>query len=254
VADRAALSIRRAELHEREHEIAVELQRGLLPKELPTVPGVRLTAHYEAAGVGAEAGGDWYDAFALSRGRVGVVVGDVTGKGIPAASAMGQLRSVTRAFALADDGRRSPGEVLTRLNEHQLTLGLDELFTVVYAIIDPAQNTLWWANAGHPPPLIRSASGETRFLEGGDGLTGMGEVMYEDQQAALVKGSTLILYTDGLVERRGESLDEGLERLADAARTGPTQADALREHLFDAVMMPESERSDDVTLVVVRVG
>ena len=133
-AERAALGIRRAQLHEQEHRVAVELQRGLLPKRLPEIAGLQLAAHYEAAG--AEVGGDWYDAFALPGGRLGVVLGDVAGRGVPAASAMGQLRSVTRAFALADDGFRSPGEMLTRLNRHQLALGQTELFTVVYAIVD----------------------------------------------------------------------------------------------------------------------
>ena len=106
-AERAALGIRRAQLHEREHQVAVELQRGLLPKQLPAIAGLELAAHYEAAG--AEVGGDWYDAFALPGGRLGVVLGDVAGRGVPAASSMGQLRSVTRAFALADDGFLTPG-------------------------------------------------------------------------------------------------------------------------------------------------
>ena len=114
-ADRGALSIRRVQLHEEEHRIAVELQRGLIPARLPSVSGIELAAHYQAAGLGAEVGGDWYDAFVLPSGRLGVVLGDVAGSGIRAASTMGQLRSVTRAFALGNDEVPSPGEVLTRL-------------------------------------------------------------------------------------------------------------------------------------------
>src|SRR6185312_9469363 len=173
-AERAGLGIRRAQLHEREHQVAVELQRGLLPKRLPEIEGLELAAHYEAAG--AEVGGDWYDAFALPGGRLGVVLGDVAGRGVPAASSMGQLRSVTRAFALADDGFLTPAEMLTRLNRHQLALGQTELFTVVYAIIDPAEGTISWASAGHPPPLVRTAESWTAYLEGGEGLMGIEDV------------------------------------------------------------------------------
>jgi PAS domain S-box-containing protein len=253
VAERAALSVRRAQLHEHEHWIALELQRGLLPKRLPDVAGIQVAAHYQAAGVGAEAGGDWYDAFPLPGGSIGVVVGDVTGQGIPAASAMGQLRSVTRAFALADDGDRTPGAVLTRLNRHQVALG-HELFTVIYAIVDPGAGTVSVASAGHPPPLLRSASGEARYLEGGEGLMGMDDVTYKDLRAPIRKGDSLILYTDGLVERRGESLDVGLARLADAAATGPEDADALCAHVLRAVLPAEQRLHDDVTAVVVRIA
>ena len=138
-ADRAALAIRQAQLHEEDHRIAVELQRGLMPKRLPDVPGVELAAHYEAAGAAAEVGGDWYDAFALPDGRVGIVIGDVTGNGIPAASAMGQFRSVTRAYALADDGAPVADEVFSRVNRYQLALDGDQvMFTLIYAILDPA--------------------------------------------------------------------------------------------------------------------
>ena len=134
--------------NEEEHRIAVELQRGLVPKRLPEVTGIELAAHYQAAGAANQVGGDWYDAFALPGGRLGVVLGDVAGKGIPAASTMGQLRSVTRAFALADDGGLMPGEVLTRLNRFQLAQGEDELFTVIYVIVDPQSERVAWASAG----------------------------------------------------------------------------------------------------------
>ncbi len=157
-ADRAALSIRRAQLHEEEHRISVELQRGLIPAQLPSVPGVELAAHYQAAGLGAEVGGDWYDAFALPSGRLGVVLGDVAGSGIRAASTMGQLRSVTRAFALADEAVRSPGEVLTRLNSYRAALDEHQLFTVLYAIIDPGERTIAWASAGIRPRWWRAAA------------------------------------------------------------------------------------------------
>jgi PAS domain S-box-containing protein len=252
VADRAALAIRRAQLHDREHRIAVELQRGLLPKGLPELGTVELAALYEVAGAGAEVGGDWYDAFMLPGDRLGVVVGDVAGRGIPAASTMGQLRSVTRAFALADDGSRGPAEALTQLGGHQLALGQDELFTVIYAIIDPREGTISWANAGHLPPLVRRASGETQILSGGEGLMGFQEIRYEGIREALGPSDILVFYTDGLVERRGESLDVGIARLADALASGPSEPQALCEHLLREVLEADRERYDDVTVVVAR--
>ena len=249
-AERAALGIRRAQLHEQEHRVAVELQRGLLPKRLPEITGLQLAAHYEAAG--AEVGGDWYDAFALPGGRLGVVLGDVAGRGVPAASAMGQLRSVTRAFALADDGFRSPGEMLTRLNRHQLALGQTELFTVVYAIVDAPGGLVSWACAGHPPPLLRNGNRETRYLEGGEGLMGIEDVVYRDLRAPIGPGGILVFYTDGLIERRGESLDIGLDRLAEAVASGDGEPSALCEWVLESVRPAEGQLDDDVTALFVK--
>jgi serine phosphatase RsbU (regulator of sigma subunit) len=253
-ADRAALAIRRAQLHEEEHRIAVELQRGLIPKSLPAVPGVTLAASYEVAGIGVQVGGDWYDAFAMPDGCLGIVVGDVTGRGIRAASAMGQLRTLTRAFALAEGGQRTPGHALTLLNRHQLALGDEHLFTIIYAIVDPEHGTISWANGGHPPPLLRTSDGACRYFEGGNGLMGVDEKVYETYQETTDSGSTVVLYTDGLVERRGESLDVGLERLADAAGDGPVQPGPLRDHLLAALLEPTGQRYDDVTAVVARLA
>jgi PAS domain S-box-containing protein len=252
-ADRAALAIRQAQLYEEEHRIAVELQRGLLPKRLPLVPGVKLAARYQAAGGSAEVGGDWYDAFALSGGRLGIVVGDVAGRGIPAASTMGQTRSVTRAFALADGGARSPGQVLTRLNRYQLALDEQQLFTIVYAIVDPRAATVSWANAGHLPPLIRAPSGAPRLPDGGGYPIGVEDLEYESLRERLGPGGTLVLYTDGLVERRGESLDDGFDRLARAVKKGPAEPEALCDHLLRHVLPSEHALYDDVTILLASV-
>ncbi len=252
-ADRAALSIRRAQLHEEEHRIAVELQRGLIPAELPTVERIELAAHYQAAGLGAEVGGDWYDAFALPSGRLGVVLGDVAGSGIRAASTMGQLRSVTRAFALADEATRTPGEVLTRLNSYRVALDEHQLFTVLYAVVDPAEQTVEWASAGHPPPLRSRAGGAVDFLEAGNGLMGVEPDPYRTLRAELTPGDVLLLYTDGLVERRGESLDAGLERLANVVTAGPDSPQELRRHVLEQ-LVGTGDAPDDVTAVVVKIA
>ena len=253
-ADRAALAIRRAQLHEEEHRIAVELQRGLIPKSLPEVHGVEVAAAYEVAGLGVQVGGDWYDAFALPDGRLGVVVGDVTGRGIRAASAMGQLRTLTRAFALAEGGHRTPGRALTMLNRHQLALGDDHLFTIVYAVIDPKRRMIAWANGGHPPPLLRRADGSCLYLENANGLMGVEEAVYETHEEPLLPGSAIVLCTDGLIERRGESLDVGLERLHSAVSAGPDDPRALCDHVVARLLEPAAERYDDVTAVVARLA
>jgi PAS domain S-box-containing protein len=252
-AERAAPAIRRAQLHEQERRIAATLQRGLRPSELPRVPGLELRAHYDPVGDVAEVGGDWYDAFVLRGGRLGIVLGDVAGKGIPAAATMGQIRSVTRAFALGDEATRAPGDVLTRLNRYQLALGAEEMFTVLYAIIDPRAGNVSWANAGHPPPLLHSGTGESYFLEGGNGLMGIDDIVYADLHHEIAPLDTLIFYTDGLVERRGEVLDAGLERLVDAVGTGPDDPETLIRHIVAQVVPAERTPYDDVTIVVARV-
>ena len=185
-------------------------------------------------------------------GRLGIVVGDVTGRGIRAASAMGQLRTLTRAFALAQGGHRYPGDALTLLNRHQLAGEDEHLFTIVYVIIDPERGTISWANGGHPPPLLRRRRRQVRYLEGGNGLMGVEERAYETHEGPTAARDTVVLYTDGLIERRGESLDIGLERLADAAVAGPEDPQAMCEHILERVLEPPGQRYDDVTAVVAR--
>jgi serine phosphatase RsbU (regulator of sigma subunit) len=236
-----------------EHRVAVELQRGLLPKRLPDLSGIDIAAHYEAAGEGAEAGGDWYDAFVLPHRRIGVVVGDVTGRGLPAASTMGQLRSVTRAFALDDDGSSTPGEVLTRVNRYQRAVPEHTLFSVIYAVVDPHRGRLCWATAGHPPPLLRTASGDIRILRGAGPLIGLADGVYEATEQAVHPGETLILYSDGLIERRGESLDVGLQRLSAAVACGPDQPSPLCDHLLARMLSQAEGLRDDVTAVLVKI-
>jgi PAS domain S-box-containing protein len=253
-AERAAPAIRRAQLHEQEHRIAATLQQGLRPSRLPQIPGLELRAHYDPVGDVAEVGGDWYDAFALRGGRLGIVLGDVAGKGIPAAATMGQIRTVTRAFALGDEATRAPGDVLTRLNRYQLALGAEEMFTVLYAIIDPRRGNVSWANAGHPPPLLHRSASESYFLEGGNGLIGIDDIVYSDLHHEIGPRDTLIFYTDGLVERRGEMLDAGLERLVHAVASGPDDPETLIRHVVAEVVPPERTPYDDVTIVTARVA
>jgi PAS domain S-box-containing protein len=249
-AGRASLAIARTRLYERERRIAQQLQRSLLPSRLPHVPGVALAARYEPGGNGATVGGDWYDAVALPGGRVAVAIGDVVGRGIEAAATMGQMRSALRAIIMqADDS----GAMATRLNRFALGIGDCVLTTVVLAIFEPATGCLRYTNAGHPPPLVAGPGGDVRYLEGVPAPP-MGVVetpRYRQHMLALEPGSTLLLYTDGLVEKPTEPLDVGLARLREAAEGGDPDAgvDALCEHVIVALGGDATAQADDVTMI-----
>ena len=245
-ADRAARGIERAQLYEREHRIASQLQKALLPERLPSVPGLRLAARYLPGGAGTDVGGDWYDAIALPDGRLGLVMGDVAGRGVKAAASMGQLRSALRAYALEG---ASPAEVLERLNRFQFQLDEDSMATVIMLVLDPSKGTLRWANAGHPPPLIVTPDG-VQYLEGAGGvpLGAIDDPVYREDEAALSPGTTVVLYTDGLVEHPGRPLAEGFDRLRAAIDRGLEP-----EALCDAILggtLGDATSSDDVTFVV----
>jgi PAS domain S-box-containing protein len=232
---------------ERDRRIAATLQRALLPEVLPNVVGVSLAAHIAPGAGGTRVGGDWYDAIALPGGRLGMVVGDVAGHGVDAAARMGELRSVARAYALEGHGTVA---LVERMNGYHAGLGADLMTTMVFAILEIDSGTLRFVNAGHPPPLIVEADGATRILEGaGPPLGVMDTWRFEERVATLAPEMTAILYTDGLVERRGERLDTGLRRLRDAvaARGSPEEMVAAALEATDA-----AAADDDVTLVVVR--
>lgn len=247
-ADRAALAIERARLYEREHRIAQQLQRALLPERLPTVPGLRLAARYLPGGAGTEVGGDWYDALALPGGRLALVMGDVAGRGVAAAATMGQLRSALRAYALAD---ADPADVLSQLNRFQLQTGMESMATVVLLVLDPVAGTVRYANAGHPPPIVLPPRGEPVHLDGVRNvpLGALDDPGFGVAEAHLEPGSTVVLYTDGLVERRGQSLEEGFERLKAAVAAGGLEPEDLCEAILGGTLGAATS-SDDVTFVV----
>jgi PAS domain S-box-containing protein len=232
---------------ERDRRIAATLQRALLPEQLPSVVGVSLAAHIAPGAGGTRVGGDWYDAIALPGGRLGIVVGDVAGHGVDAAARMGELRSVARAYALEGHGTVA---LVERMNGYHAALGADLMTTMVFAILEIDSGTLRFVNAGHPPPLIVEEDGTTRIIEGaGPPLGVMDTWRYEERVATLAPEMTAILYTDGLVERRGERLDTGLGRLRDAVAAGGSP----EEMVAAALEATDAEAADDdVTLVVVR--
>jgi serine phosphatase RsbU (regulator of sigma subunit)/anti-sigma regulatory factor (Ser/Thr protein kinase) len=250
-ADRVALAVERVRLFERQHTIAEELQRSLLPQTLPIVPGLGMAARYFAGGAGTRVGGDWYDTIPLPGGRVALVIGDVAGRGVAAASMMGQLRSALRAYALAG---ASPALVLERLNRFLLSLSWDSMATALVLLIEPATGRMTYANAGHPPPLIMNAHGVARSLKGSLSvpLGALDVANYEEGTALLEPGSTLVLYTDGLVEARDELIDRGIEKLEHALVTdGPAEPEQLCQRIVRRTIGRDSS-IDDVTLLVVQ--
>jgi serine phosphatase RsbU (regulator of sigma subunit)/anti-sigma regulatory factor (Ser/Thr protein kinase) len=249
-AARAAPAIERARLFdalEHEHRAAVTLQRSLLPEILPEIVGVEIAARYFPAR--DVVGGDWYDVIELPRGRVGLAIGDVAGHGVPAAALMGQLRTGLRAYAL--DGH-PPGEALGRLDRLLQTIRGQGMATAAFAVIDTETGTLRCATAGHPPPVVVSAAGEARLMaiRTAPPLGAFPYVTYEEVELALRPDEKLLLYTDGLVERRRESLQTGLERLRVAAGA-TTSAEALCRAVSTA-LAPEEGARDDVALVALR--
>jgi serine phosphatase RsbU (regulator of sigma subunit)/anti-sigma regulatory factor (Ser/Thr protein kinase) len=246
--DRAALAIK-SRLSERERGLADALQRSLIP-QLPNVPAVGLAGRYLPAG-SSQLGGDWFDAFQLPDGRLGVAIGDVVGRGFHAAAIMGQLRSGLRAYAL--DGM-SPRAVLERLSRLLRQLEPGRTATLLYLVLDPHGGEVTVAGAGHPPPLVVQEGADPLFLElaGSMPLGAARHARYEERETLLEPGTLVMLYTDGLVERAGESLDAGLERLRGVVRDeedGDLQL--LGDRLVDR-LLPEGTSDDDAALLLVR--
>jgi serine phosphatase RsbU (regulator of sigma subunit)/anti-sigma regulatory factor (Ser/Thr protein kinase) len=252
VGDRVALAVERARRFEQERHIAETLQRSLLPEQLPHIPGMDVAVRYLPAGAGMEVGGDWFDMFELGDGRVVLAMGDVVGRGVRAAALMGKLRTSLEAYAF--DGR-SPAEVVGRLHALMERQHRADMATLLYASIGPDRTSAEVASAGHMPLLIRTPDGAAA-LEARNPSPPLGAlpfVRFEGSHVDIEPGSTLILFTDGLVEVRGTSIEvrlEELRRLVEAAPADP-------ETLCDAVltgMLRHEERRDDVALLALRVA
>jgi serine phosphatase RsbU (regulator of sigma subunit)/anti-sigma regulatory factor (Ser/Thr protein kinase) len=244
--------VREARARAAAEAIAGTLQRHLLPDRLPHIPALAMAARYRPSERAAQVGGDWYDAIELSGGRVGLVIGDVVGHGVHAATLMGELRAALRAYAVAEP--HSPSAVLASLNALVAsTHSARMVATLLYMVVDAGGASVRFASAGHPPPLLLTAGGAARFLEHECALPlGAGEhTDFGEWEGELSSGSTVLLYTDGLVERRGESIDAGLERLREALGEGPADLEQLCSHVLDRATGGEDVQ-DDIALLAVR--
>jgi serine phosphatase RsbU (regulator of sigma subunit) len=244
---RLAVGLTNAEAFAREHGVAETLQRSVLPERLPETPGLDLAVRYLPATEGVGVGGDWYDAFPLGGEMFGLVIGDVVGHDLASATAMSQIRNTLRAFAV---DRPDPALVLARTNTALVRLLPDALATVFCAVLNRATGELTYANAGHPPPLVATAQG-TAYLDEPAGL-----MLGVDPTAAFTNGTVrlgpecaLLLYSDGLVEDRTRSIDDGLAALATVfAGHRRSTAEAVCQQVEDALLRG-SARADDTCLL-----
>ena len=247
-AHQAGVALERARAYEVEHEAAMTLQRNLMPEGVARAATVDADGRYLPATKGVHVGGDWYDILDRSDGTVAFAVGDIAGHGLQAAAAMGQVRSAWRALALSTT---EPSAILASLERFAGSVEGAFFSTILTMLLDPATNELRYATAGHPPALVIEPDGSTRFLEGGRSVP-LGlpfDLPRPQAHERLTPGSILVLYTDGLVERRDESLDHGLERLATtAAAANNGDLEELSDALLDLVA---DERHDDVALLVI---
>jgi PAS domain S-box-containing protein len=252
---RAALAMDNVRLYQQEHTVAETLQRSLLP-ELPEIPGITAAAHYLSASSTADVGGDFYDLLHLPDGAVGFAIGDVVGHDVAAAAAMGHLRGLLRACAWeATDG--DPGQILGRVDRLVQGLHVAPMATMAYGRAErPTDDGAPWrlqlANAGHPPLLLRHADGRVELLDGVTGLLIGVDVQHRrvSRSFELPSGSTLIAYTDGLIEQPGEDLDQGIASMA--ARLADAPADATPADLCVHAVGPRPDRRDDIAVLALR--
>lgn len=251
-ADRMAIAIDHVQRFAQGRQLVETLQRSLLPDRLPHHPRLELAARYLPSGLAPQIGGDWYDALELDRDRTAVMIGDVVGHGVRAATTMSELRNALRAFAVEGHG---PGAALHQLDRVvHATFGPGMIATVLFLIIDASKGTVSISRAGHPPPALRSAGGEIRFLETGGTLPlGIDDrVKADEAEYPVHPGDTLLLFTDGLVERRRESISTGFDRLRDAFVNAPADVEQLCDYVLERTVTEQASH-DDIAVLAVRV-
>ncbi|MFD9475290.1 SpoIIE family protein phosphatase [Streptomyces nojiriensis] len=250
-----AQSLQRAILYEQEHDLAEGLQRAMLPRRIPDVPGARIAVRYRSARMGRDIGGDWYDVVPLGEGRVGVMIGDVEGHDTDAAAVMGQLRIVMRAYIVEG---HTPGAAMARASAFLRELETERFATCTYAEVDLTTGMARLVRAGHLDPVVRRGDGSVHRVQVAGGLplglppreqpgTGSG---YPVTSLELHPGDTLLLCTDGLIERPGAEPDSGMRELLAAVHSGPVDVEELADVLCDLV--GDSGGGDDMAMLVLR--
>lgn len=254
IARRIGLALENARHYQRQRQVAETMQRYLLP-QLPRLAGAEMTARYLPAPDVSHVGGDWYDAFPLPRGDTALVIGDVVGHDLDAAAGMAQLRNMLRAYTWAQE--QSPHRTLERMDqalEHISDVYMATLVLAHLTVDEAGRWELLWSSAGHPPPLLVHHDGIVHYLEEGSGVllgTGMARPR-ADARIALPPGSTLVFYTDGLVEARGQSLDTGLRRMRQhAASLAHRPLNSFADQLLERAR--PSANDDDAALLVIRI-
>jgi PAS domain S-box-containing protein len=253
IGRRAGLALHHARLYGQQRDLADALQRSMLT-DPPRIEGCEIVVRYVPAAAGAEIGGDWYDAFFDRGGQPVLAIGDVVGHDTRAAAAMGQVRGLLRGISYSSGG--TPSEVLSRVDRAVQGLALDTMATALVARLETgrgATTRLRWANAGHPPPVLVAGDGSVTLLDGtADLLLGVApESVREDRTVDLDAGATVLLYTDGLVERRDRDIDEGTEALVDVMREiRDLPLDELCDRLLERLFLPDAQ--DDVAVLALR--
>ncbi len=249
IADQTAQALQRARLFERERGTVEILQRGMLPQRLVSAPGIQVTARYLPAARGLSVGGDWYDSIPLPDGRNVLMVGDVMGKGAPAAAVMGRARTAVRTMVTLDP---RPAAILAGLDALVPELVPDGFFTLLYVLLDPADATAEIARAGHLPLLLARPDGSAELIEaGGSPAVGIPAGGRDSATVEVPDRSTLALFTDGLVEDRISGIGPGLDTLTAAFRDhGEMPLDALADHLL--TVEGSAAAYDDVCLLLAR--
>ncbi|MFJ6515601.1 SpoIIE family protein phosphatase [Streptomyces sp. NPDC091406] len=249
VTDHAEAAERLRTSERRHRETAVTLQRSLLPQELEQPDDLRIAATYQPGGTDAAVGGDWYDVITLGAGRTALVIGDVMGRGVRAAAVMGQLRTAVRAYARLD---LPPHEVIQLLDGLAAEIDASQIATCVYAVHDPNEGQLVYASAGHLPILVCDEDGTVHRAADPTGPPlGTGGWVHTSGTIALPPGSTAVLYTDGLVERRSEDIDEGVASLARALSGAKGSPQVVCDRLIRSLGVT-AEHDDDVAVLVVQ--
>ncbi len=248
LTSRAVVFIDNARLYTREHATAITLQRSLLPRHVPQVAGLQVAYRYQPASQAAEVSGDWFDVIPLEGDQVALVVGDVTGHNIHAAAAMGQLRTTTAALARLG---HLPGEIMGQLSAVVAEHGEETGATCLYAQYDPASRRCRLTRAGHLPPALCHPDGTVEFIDVPGGvMLGAGPSRYPTTDLELPPGSVLALYTDGLIERPGQDISDGMARLARTLAASPGQPlDQLCDRVLASI---GAGAQDDIALLFAR--